>query len=135
MLPNARGERPVDVAERCGHRRAAEILRPVLLRRVPAGVLSVVQTHFHAVIRGRADDLVRKSSLRLPELGPLLEIPADETIWFAVPGMYGGFAYRLRTDGVEAVLVAESWCRVVGGSGQRHEITSRGSRRVAEGFV
>lgn len=135
MLPNARGERPVDVAERCGHRRAAEILRPVLLRRVPAGVLAVVQTHFHAVIRGRADDLVRKSGLRLPELGPLLEIPADETIWFAVPGMYGGFAYRLRTDGVEAVLVAESWCRVVGGSGQRHEITSRGSRLVAEGFV
>jgi len=135
MLQNARGERPVDVAERCGHARAVEILRPILLRRVPTGVLVTIQTHFHAVIRGRADDLVRKSGLRLPELGPLLELQGDEPIWFAVPGMYGGFAYRLLSDGVEAVLVAESWCRVVGGSGQRHEITSKGSRLVEEGFV
>ncbi|QIJ76934.1 ankyrin repeat domain-containing protein [Methylobacterium sp. NI91] len=135
MLLNVRGERPVDVAERCGHGRAAEILRPVLRRRVPAGILAAMQAHFHAVIRGRADDLVRKASLRLPELGPLLEVPGDEPVWFAVPGMYGGFAYRLRSDGVKAVLVAESWCRVVGGSGQRHEITSAGSRLVEEGFV
>ncbi len=47
----------------------------------------------------------------------------------------GGFSYRLEVVGVEAKLVSESWCRVVDGSGQRHEITSTGSRRVAEGFV
>ncbi len=44
-------------------------------------------------------------------------------MWFPVPGMYGGFSYRLESAGVEAKLVSESWCRVVGGSGQRHEIT------------
>ena len=38
-------------------------------------------------------------------------------------------------DGVEAVLMSESWCRVVGGSGQRHEVTSSRSRLVDEGFV
>lgn len=136
MLQNARGERPVDVAERCGHARAAEALRPVLHRRIPAGVLATMQAHFHAVICGRADDLVRRAGLRLPELGPLLELPvASDPTWFAVPGMAGGFAYDLRADGVEAVLVSKSWCRVVEGSGQHHEITSAGSRLIDEGFV
>lgn len=31
--------------------------------------------------------------------------------------------------------ISESWCRVVGGSGQRHEITSEGGRLVEEAFV
>lgn len=136
MLQNARGERPVDVAERCGNTRAVAVLRPVLRRRVPAGVLATIRAHFHDVIRGRAADLVDRARLRLPELAPLLEMPAgEEPIWFAVPGMYGGFAYELRSDGVEALLVSTSWSRVVGGSGQRHEITSSGSRLVEEGFV
>lgn len=56
-------------------------------------------------------------------------------MWFPVPGMYGGFSYRLESIGVDAKLMAESWGRVVGGSGQRHEITSEGSRLVEEGFV
>jgi hypothetical protein len=49
--------------------------------------------------------------------------------------MYGGFSYRLASSGADAKLISESWCRVVGGSGQRHEITSEGSRLVEEGFV
>jgi hypothetical protein len=49
--------------------------------------------------------------------------------------MYGGFSLRLKSGGVQAKLVSESWCRVCGGSGQRHEISSQGSRLVAEGFV
>ena len=56
-------------------------------------------------------------------------------MWFAVPGMYGGFSYGFESFGVDAKLIAESWCRVVGGSGQRHEITSEGSRLLDEGFV
>ena len=56
-------------------------------------------------------------------------------MWFPVPGMYGGFSYRLEAAGVEAKLVSERWSRVVGGSGQRHEVTSEGSRLVEEGFV
>ncbi|MCY4505399.1 MAG: hypothetical protein OXG35_00345 [Acidobacteria bacterium] len=56
-------------------------------------------------------------------------------MWFAVPGMYGGFSYRLEVDDVRPQLVSESWCRVVGGSGQRHAITPGGSQLVEEGFV
>lgn len=137
-LQNARGERPVDVAERRGHRRLRGILEPQFRRHVPNGVLLRIQAHFHEVILGRAADEVRRWGLRLPDLEPLLELERQDPslpVWFAVPGMYGGFAYHLRSDGVEAVLVSESWCRVVEGSGQRHEITSSGSRLAEEGFV
>ena len=72
--------------------------------------------------------------LRYPPVEILHEVPGQR-LWFPVPGMYGGFSYRLESAGVEAKLLSESWCRVVGGSGQRHEITSEGSRLVEEGFV
>ena len=133
-LQNSRGERAVDVAQRRGHAHLFQLLEPVIKHRVPMGVLLKVQSNFHEVIRGRAAELVQQHQLRLPELEPLLELDTAE-MWFPVPGMYGGFSYHLETFGVEATLVAESWCRVVGGSGQRHLITSRGSQLVAEGFV
>jgi len=133
-LQNARGERPVDVAERQGHRHLLGVLAPEYKHHVPLGVLLRVQAHFHAVIRGRAERLVQEHGLRLPELEPLLELDRPH-MWFPVPGMHGGFSYRLEVAGVEAKLVSESWCRVVDGSGQRHEITSAGSQLVEEGFV
>lgn len=49
--------------------------------------------------------------------------------------MYGGFSFWLEGDGPDAKLITESWSRVVGGSGQRPEITSTGSRLVEDGFV
>jgi hypothetical protein len=101
---------------------------------VPLGVLPKIRSSFDAVIRERADRLVAEHYLRLPELEPLLE-SGTPRIWFGVPGRYGGFSSWLDAEGVEARLVAESCCRVVGGSGQRHELTSAGARSVAEGFV
>ena len=133
-LQNARGERAVDVAQRQGHSSLLPILEPVLKHHIPAGVLLQVQKEFHKVIRGRAEDLLQEHQLRLPELEPLLELETPE-MWFPVPGMYGGFRFMFESFGVEAKLISESWCRVAGGSGQRHEITSRGSQMVAEGFV
>jgi hypothetical protein len=47
--------------------------------------------------------------------------------------MYGGFSFRLESASVEAKLICESWCAVVGGSGKRHEITAEGSCLVAKG--
>ena len=138
-LQNARGERPVDVAERRWIYHLREILEPVLKRRVPLGVLLKIQFHFHEVIRARMAEYCRLEigkpnyCLRLPELESLLELDCPN-IWFTVPGMYGGFGYSLETDGVEAKLGSSSWCRVAGGSGQRHEITSEGSRLIAEGL-
>lgn len=87
------------------------------------------------MIRERACKLVEEHALRLPQLDPLLEMEAGGEIWFPVPGMYGGFKVGLVGDGVDAKLVVENWCRVVEGSGQRHEITCRGSNLVEEGFV
>lgn len=133
-MHNARGERAVDVAEKRGHTHLVPLLTPDLRRPVPAAILAKMQEYFHATINGRADALVQRAGLRLPQLDPLMEFD-HARFWFPVPGMYGGFAYRLASDGVEATLVCESWCRVVGGSGERHEINSAGSRLVAEGFV
>lgn len=133
-LQNARGERPIDVAERKGHHHLREVLEPVVKHRVPLGVLLKIQSHFHMVIRGRIDRELPDHGLRLPELEPLLELDRPQ-MWFPVPGMCGGFSYCLESTGVDANLISKSWCRVVGGSGQRHEITSEGGRLVEEGFV
>jgi hypothetical protein len=133
-LQNVAGERPVDVADRQGHQHLLGVLTPTWKRHVPIGVLLRIQTHFHAVIRARIDHQLPDHGLRLPELEPLLELEQPQ-MWFPVPGMYGGFNYRLVATGVEAKLVSESWSRVVGGSGQRHLITSMGSELLEEGFV
>lgn len=133
-LQNARGERACDVAERMGHRHLQAVLQPILKHRVPMGILLKLQCHFHKVIRARTEGIVPSHELRLPELEILLELEQPR-MWFPVPGMYGGFGYCLEEFGANAKLVVESWCRVVEGSGQRHEVTTGGCRLVAEGFV
>lgn len=133
-LRTAQGERPVDVARRKGHDHLLKALEPVYKRRVPPKDLLAIQEHFHTVIRGRAEDLVREHCLRLPVLEPLLELKHPK-MWFPVPGMYGGFSYWLEFDESRPRLISESWCRVVGGSGQRHVVTVAGSELVDEGFV
>jgi len=104
------------------------------MRQVPEDNLRAIERHFHAVIRGRAAAFVDRPDLMLPELAPLLALEESKT-WFPIPGMYGGFSYWLEGEGDQTKLVTESWSRVVGGSGQRHEITAAGSRLVEEGFV
>jgi len=133
-LRNARGERPFDVTERRGHRHLLGALAPEYKHHVPARVLLKLQSHFHAVIRGRIDQPIPDHGLRLPELEVLLELERPH-MWFPVPGMAGGFSYWLEPTGDDARLMSESRSRMVGGSGQRHEITSAGSRLVDEGFV
>jgi hypothetical protein len=49
--------------------------------------------------------------------------------------MYGGFKYWFEESSSPARLICESWCRVVDGSGQRHQIDADGYRLVEEGFV
>ena len=133
-IRNANGERPVDIAIAKRHQHLVQLLEPVYKTQVPLNTLQNIQRLFHTTILSRAKDLIEKSALRLPELEPLLEINQPQ-MWFPVPGMYGGFNYWLDSEGNEVKLISESWCRVVGGSGQRHEITSKESRLVDEGFV
>ena len=133
-LRNADTERPVDIARRLGHVRLLRRLEPVYLHVVPASVLAALQRHLHEVILGRITVVPGWKTLRLPELEPLLEMEAP-SYWFPVPGMYGGFACTLEARGASSSLVVESWCRVVGGSGQRHLVSAAGATLVDEGFV
>ena len=93
-----------------------------------------IQEHFHAVIRNRAGDLIEKHQVDLPDITSLA-VTGNEKQWFPIPGMYGGFSYWIDAESEELRLISESWCRVVGGSGQRHIVTAEGSVLDAEGFV
>ena len=93
-----------------------------------------IQGHFHALILSRAEELIREHNVTLPELSDPLPL-SEKKGWFAVPGMYGGFSFWFVADDSRAKLIVESWSRVVHGSGQRHEITTRGSTLTDRGFV
>jgi hypothetical protein len=68
--------------------------------------------------------------LRYPPVGVLHEAPG-QSVWFPIPGMYGGFHITLRQGYLESL----SRCRVGEGSGQAHVITHEGVVLVDEGFV
>jgi hypothetical protein len=101
---------------------------------IPEDILLSIQRNFHAVIHERAAHILEKHNFSLPDLQSLLN-SEERKAWFPVPGMCGGFSYWFEGTGDQTKLIAESWCRVVEGSGQRHEITAEGSRLVDEGFV
>ena len=122
-------------------RRVDDVFRELFLRQpdyrtVPntSHALPAMERYFHQLIKERAAEF----RLDMPELLPNIEPPfptAATALWFPVPGMYGGFSYWLEDRREELALVVESWSRVLGGSGQRHEITERGSVLLEEGFV
>lgn len=106
---------------------------------VSPGALREIEGHFHALICERAASFgLDLTDVALPELTPLLtsfDQASTRRIWFAVPGMYGGFHYGLTVRGKRPMLLVDSWSRIVGGSGQRHEIGTDGARLVDSGFV
>jgi hypothetical protein len=92
-----------------------------------------VESRFHDLIRLRA----REFGLVCPEVLPTLDSVSTEEAepeWFPLPGMYGGFAYWL-ADPSTGRLMVSSWSRVLGGSGQRHEVLATGFRLLDDGFV
>jgi hypothetical protein len=134
-LKTAKGELPVDIARKHGHKHLLGALEPSPVRKVDARALERIQGHLHEVIRGRIKVIEGiLQAVRLPELAPLTEY-SSAAFWFPVPGMYGGFKFWLASDGAKPKLVSESWCRVVGGSGERHEVTPEGAWLVDEGFA
>ncbi|KUI31807.1 hypothetical protein AU195_08635 [Mycobacterium sp. IS-1496] len=70
-----------------------------------------------------------RKALRYPPVGVLHEAPG-QSVWFPIPGMYGGFHVTLRQGYLESL----SWCRVAGGSAQAHVITSQGAVLTDEEF-
>lgn len=133
-LRNSDGKRAVDIARQKGHFELIHWLEPEYKTEVPLSTLLGVQSHFHEIINGRSIQLVEKHKLRLPELEPMLELENPE-MWFPVPGMYGGFNYKLVVWDSDVILLSKSWSRVVGGSGQFHVITSQGVKLIDEDFV
>jgi hypothetical protein len=127
-LPSARGETPHDVAARRGHHQLLSVLEPALRRRMPQDRIAALDAHLDQVVRSRIDFL----QVRLrPVVTAVLTEMKEPTLWFPVPGMYGGFSIELRPG----YLGVSSWSRVVGGSGQRHVITHEGATLVEHGFV
>ena len=97
--------------------------------------IRALDNHLAAVIDGRISGALDhgrdpQAVLRYPPISILHEVP-DRRLWFPVPVMYGGFDIHLR----DGYLEVNSWCRVVGGSGQRHVITEQGTTLVDQGFV
>ena len=97
--------------------------------------IDALDSHLGEVIDSRVKDVLYdgrdpRTVLRYPPVAILHETP-DKRLWFPVPGMYGGFDIQLR----DGYLEVASWCRVVGGSGQRHVITEGGATLVDRGFV
>lgn len=98
--------------------------------------LAAIEERFHDVINGRCERLkwAKNPDRDMPRITEDL-LGREEFEWFPVPGMYGGFAYGL-TEGADGLtLTVESWCRVFGGSGQRHVITPNSTELVEVGFV
>jgi hypothetical protein len=112
-LKNNNGERPIDIARRKSQKHLYSILEPELKLNVPIGILLKIQSHFHAVIKERANSILKTNALRLPELEPLLEI-GSARFWF-------------EKDGVDAILISESWHLTADRMGERHHITLSGA--------
>lgn len=106
--------------------------------------LAAIEQHLHAVIRGRAARFIDNHSWPLPSLLAMLagqeseflrRTTSEPDVWFyPVPGMYGGFRLRWLLGGEDAKLESVSFCRVAGGSAQRHEITVKGGELVESGM-
>jgi len=94
LLRTAAGDLPIDIARRNGQTHLLDVLKHRWTLDVRAEELAAIQDRFHRVIEGRVAKLVDEHGLRLPELVVLTELDRPEA-WFAVPGMYGGFTYRL----------------------------------------
>lgn len=132
-LKNASGERPCDIALSKGHLEIARILKPAKHLPFSESQILLIQENLHEVINHRAEKLLQKEPLRLPEISVIFDLPSRE-LWFPIYGMYGGFSLRFDFSDYPG-LIASSWCRVIMGSGQKHFITHESVELIDSGFV
>ena len=133
------GRTPYDVALAREHGHLLDLMRPISYGLEPDRI-AALDHGLASVIDGRLKlpegiaesyDKPLEECLRYPPVEVLPECP-EQRVWFAVPGMYGGFSIALMKG---SYLYVESWIRVVGDSGQAHVITHEGVTLVDEGFV
>ena len=102
--------------------------------------LQAIQQNFYDLMHYRcrnAEDCIKwldSDEADLPKITNDL-LSKNEPEWFPVSGMYGGFSYGLIDRDGKPVLITDSWVRIVGGSGQTHEITPTEVTITAEGYV
>jgi hypothetical protein len=128
------GKRAIDIVASKERQTLVELFDPKLEQTVSPEHLSFMQELFHGLIRAAMLGYHVSVPLRLPQLSILTE-RQDIAIWFPVPGMAGGFHFWLEKEEHSHVLLAESWSRIVGGSGMRHRITPFEVILLEEGFV
>jgi len=68
--------------------------------------------------------LIEKNGQVMPQISVLWELETEDSMWYPVPGMYGGF--NISIDKKEWIMQVDSWCRVCGGSEMRHIIDREG---------
>jgi len=93
-------------------------------------VLRQLESRLHALICKRAAEFTVTNMPAKPSLSAVDMPTREHPAWFPAPGMYDGFEYWLDASKEPVRLVCDSWCRVVGDSEQRHEITTQGIRQV-----
>lgn len=130
-LKNLAGETAYDIAAES--QLSQDILKlievPTEIKQKEA-IIAKLEKGLHKVILERVEDLIKKNDQALPQVAYLFE---KGEFYYAVPGMYGGFSVSKNGD---KGIVASSWIRVCGGSGQEHEIDNDGNTKlVKEGFV
>ena len=122
------------ISPRSGHRHLIDLLTPQPRRFVPDETLRGIQRHFHAMMLGRIAHL-RVDALRLPNSNRCWNSTRGPTAYgSACRACMAASAMRC-TPTAPRPCSCRSWSRVVGGSGQRHEITAHGCTLVEEGFV
>lgn len=129
-LKTAAGSTAYDIAKRRGL--SEDILK---LIEIPNEIVKMdseiqkMEAGLHKTIIEITDNLIKNNGQQLPQLSFLYEFGE---FWYPVPGMYGGFSVSKHAKGIQA----DSWCRVVGGSGKRHVIDRDGHVELTdEGFV
>lgn len=138
-LRDAKGRTARDVAVE--HNRSDGLIKLLTPRPSPLGEqrVALFDRYLADVIDGRIregqldhdyPERDPRKVLRYPPVGELHEAPG-QSVWFPIPGMYGGFHITLRRGYLESL----SWCRVAEGSGQAHVVTQEGVILVDEGFV
>jgi len=99
-----------------------------------------IERMFHDLImerngcKGNPSKLTERSFV-FPNLKTHVEEHGSEKVYYAVPGMYGGFNTCVEKEDSGWKLSCESWSRICEGSGQRHAITKDGVKLLESGFV
>jgi hypothetical protein len=128
-LREASGKLPVDIARERGHAHLLDRLGLPETSPLEAERYTAWDEHLKRLVESR---IARIEPVPLRYVST--EVVAREglrPLWFAVPGMYGGFSIEV----FKGRLFVESWSRVAEGSGQAHVITTAGAVLVDEGFV